>query len=142
MKSATVFRKSGNEKQTNGIIQYGEYSAYSLERGWNNNQHGISCIPAGTYDCQWSFMPSHNKYHYQIMNVPDRDGIFIHSINFAGDLRGCVAIGNDVRDLNGDGEIDLVGSRDAITAFEKYMQDESGKQEDFKLTVVDMPLIT
>ncbi len=139
MKSASIFRQPDDGKETQGTIVYGEHTDCTLERPWKDNQHGISCIPANTYLCVWAYMPSHKKWHYQITDVPDRDAVFIHSVNFVGDLRGCVAVGTEPRDINADGEIDLAGSRVALDRLEKYMRDENGNQENFMLTIVNPP---
>lgn len=67
---------------------------YTIERPWVGNQPKVSCIPEGTYrvawrEANWSRFPR----AFQILNVPDRSGILIHSANLARQLHGCIAPG-------------------------------------------------
>lgn len=75
----------------------------SLELPWKNNQHGISCIPAGIY----TFVPFNSPekgWIWKALNVPNRSDIEMHVANFACDcvldgvqkhseLLGCIGIG-------------------------------------------------
>jgi len=108
---------------------------YSLELPWQNNHHGLSCIPPGEYTCHWIDSHKHGEC-YQVMNVPGRDMIEIHSANFAGNvdkgfisqLLGCIALGMTIGILNG--QLAVLNSKGAIAAFEA----KQGKQ-DFQLTI-------
>lgn len=62
-------------------------SVKALELPWLNNERSVSCIPAGTYDCE---RINHPKYGHcwLVKNVPGRDGILIHTGNFAAGQRG------------------------------------------------------
>ncbi len=55
---------------------------YFIAPAWRNNQHDISCIPQGLYNVTRGDTPNH-KDVFRILNVPDRDGILIHSGNYA-----------------------------------------------------------
>lgn len=110
-------------------------SFFSLELPWRNNNHGSSCIPAGVYICHWITSPKHGEC-YQVMNVPDRDMIEIHSANFAGDVKkgfisqllGCITLGTSIGILNG--QLAVLNSRVAIAAFEAKQN-----KQDFQLTI-------
>ncbi len=110
-------------------------SFYSLELPWRNNDHGISCIPVGTYVCHWIHSPKHGEC-YQVMDVQGRDMIEIHSANFAGDtskgfatqLLGCIALGTSIGIL--DKQLAVLNSKGAIAAFEKKQA-----EQDFQLTI-------
>jgi hypothetical protein len=102
------------------------------ELPWKNNDHGKSCIPAGIYRCHWIRSPKHG-WCYQIMDVPGRSMIEIHSANFMGDvdkgkvsqLLGCVALGLSVGELAPspvqEAQMAVLHSKDAITAFDNDM---------------------
>ena len=64
----------------------------TLERPWMDNQHGISCIPPGTYECHRVITPLHGNC-FMVMNVPDRDFILFHKGNIDDDTHGCIIIG-------------------------------------------------
>lgn len=108
---------------------------YSIELPWQNNNRGMSSIPPGIYTCHWIKSPKHGEC-YQVMNVPERDMIEIHSANFAGDtskgyisqLLGCIALGSSIGILNG--QLAVLNSKGAIATFE-----DKQAQQDFQLTI-------
>jgi len=65
----------------------------TLERPWNDNKTGDSCIPTGTYKCI-----QHNgtqfKGVWEITNVPNRTAILFHAGNTIKDTHGCVLVGS------------------------------------------------
>jgi hypothetical protein len=111
---------------------------HSLELPWRANKNNVSCIPSGIYTCKWIISPKHGEC-YQVMDVPGRNMIEIHSANFAGDvtlgyisqLLGCIALGMSVGVLNG--QLAVLNSKGAIASFEA----KQGKQ-DFQLTIKEM----
>lgn len=128
METPTVVlnRFVSDEKQTlgtwtvvmNNVI---EFVCKTLELPNKDNAAQVSCIPSGVYDCVYSFSPSMKKYTYEILNVPNRSGVRIHSANFATQLRGCVALGSSHKDINSDLQLDVIHSGDTIKQFEKLM---------------------
>jgi len=66
----------------------------TLEEEWKDNAKGISCIPNGSYLCQKVVTPHHGKT-YQVMNVPGRTSILIHSGNTEADTEGCILVGKE-----------------------------------------------
>lgn len=112
------------------------FSCDSLELGWKNNQHDISCIPKRKYICKWtrsnrlSLKLNRDVFTYEVMNVPDRTGIRIHSASFFSDLLGCISLGETTTDINGDHEVDLMNSRLTVERFNTLMN-----REDFELTI-------
>ena len=111
-------------KETTGVLtaQNGNltFACKSLELPWLNNQHDISCIPSGTYQVKWTFSLKFFKYTYEILNVPNRSGIRIHSGNYYNDLLGCIALGDSFADLNKDGLPDVANSRKTIDLFNNF----------------------
>lgn len=71
----------------------------TVERPWLNNQHNISCIPVGDYQCI-----QHNTIKFpdtwEVTGVPDRDAILIHAANTYPDVEGCVGVGNSFGNMN------------------------------------------
>lgn len=120
-----IIRKS-TKKQTTGILTASNagasFACKTVERPWLNNANSISCIPTGTYQVKWTFSPKFMKYTYQVMNVPNRSGIRIHSANFYSQLQGCIALGDALVDVNKDGELDTINSKKTIALFENFMQ--------------------
>lgn len=84
----------------------------TLELTWKDNQHGISCIPKGTYKAALINYSVKIPYlHIGLLDVPNRDGICIHRANYVSELRGCIAVGMSFSDMNKDKELDLTNSK-------------------------------
>ena len=86
-----ITRQKGDSKQTPGnllaIVQ--GFACSTLELPWLNNAHSISCIPDGIYKCVYTYQGDLKEYHYELQNVPDRDGIFMHEGNYFFNSEGC-----------------------------------------------------
>jgi hypothetical protein len=106
------------------------HSFDTLELAWKDNKNGLSCIPVGKYN--WVKVDPTAKIpypHISIAPVPGRDGICIHSANFAAQapyktvnnvklintdhvqLLGCITVGQGYLDINGDGILDIINSK-------------------------------
>ena len=70
----------------------------TLEEEWKENARGISCIPAGSYLCQKVTTPKHGET-YQVLDVPGRSSILIHSGNTEEDTEGCILVGKEFGDI-------------------------------------------
>lgn len=130
MKQVIVTRISDDGKETLGSLSFKQdngsiFLCKTLELPWKNNASKISCIPAGSYTCVYSKSPhfslkaEHDVFTYEITNVVNRAGI--HSANFFSDLLGCIALGSVYSDINGDGVLDIIDSRNTIKAFEQQL---------------------
>lgn len=88
----------------------------TLERAWLNNQRNISCIPTGRYLCTRRNPTQKFNYEHILVNgVPNRDAILMHIGNYAvRDSSGCILVGTDFSDINGDGITDITSSRNAF----------------------------
>ncbi len=140
-KNVSIKRISGDDKQSLGVLTFnrgdGElFICKTLELGWHDNENNISCIPLGEYLCQWTKSPRlsaiHNTtyYTYEVLNVPNRSGIRIHSANYFNQLLGCIALGDAHKDINLDGELDIIHSGDTVGKFNNLMN-----KEDFNLII-------
>tara|TARA_R110000851_G_scaffold75649_3_gene166721 strand:+ start:10945 stop:11349 length:405 start_codon:yes stop_codon:yes gene_type:complete len=118
MKRAVLIRLIENKKQTLGRLFVFDgldvdFECCTLELPYKANTRNVSCIPTGEYNV----LPRTSKKfgdHYEIKDVQLRKFILIHPANYYTQLRGCIAVGHDFYDINGDGEHDLTYSRRTI----------------------------
>ena len=116
-----ITRTKDTGKQTLGELNFEDFYCLTLERAWKDNKPNISCISKGQYELKWTFSPKFMRYMYEIIKVPKRKGIRIHSVNYFFDLLGCIALGNGYKDLNKDGELDIINSRITVKKFETLL---------------------
>lgn len=115
--------------ETLGAWSYAQYTGgivtlISLELPWKDNTKSISCIPAGIYKVTTTYSNKYKRRMWQVQDVEGRSGIRIHSANFFDDIEGCISLGYTLDDLDKDGELDIVRSRDAIKQVEKDLGEE------------------
>lgn len=112
-------------KETIGTFYCAEqgWTRYSVELPWKNNMIGLSCIPAGEYECVEHVSPKFGRC-YWLPKVKGRTQILIHPANYVYQLRGCIATGTSHADIDGDGVIDVVNSRKAL----EFMLEKLGKK--------------
>lgn len=94
-----------------------------LELPDRDNRIGISRINAGTYTAIKHTSPRLGASLW-LQDVEGRSEILIHAGNFAavlkngrilkGDIEGCILIGHDLSDINNDGLLDVIQSKDAL----------------------------
>lgn len=96
-----------------------------LELEWLDNAKGKSCIPAGTYAMRFTMSNRFKVKMWEVCDVPGRAGIRIHSGNYAGDKlsssEGCLLPCLQWSDLNGDGVMDGVSSKNALKELEDQL---------------------
>ena len=134
MKRAVVIRLRDNGRQTLGNLQVFDelvrvLQCNTLEPAWKDNIRNISCIPAGSYIVTKRFSKKF-KEHFHITSVEGRDFILMHSGNTFEDTTGCVLVGRDFTDINGDGELDVTNSKATLETLLDYLPDE------FRLDIV------
>ena len=86
----------------------------TAELPWRENKQGISCIPKGKYNVSFTYSPSKKTKLYRVHNVEGREGILIHSGNWAGDatiglktdVMGCILVGFNVTKIQGQDGVD------------------------------------
>lgn len=128
----TLERFCDSEMGTFGRLTSDSFSCYTIEQPWRNNLEGHSCIPSGTYTCKRGQFPKHGDA-FEVMNVPGRTAILIHSGNVASNFEGCIGLGDSISALNLDGQFEwaVLNSVKTVSAF---MAQLSGVDE-FQLTV-------
>jgi len=113
-----ILNRRYEKNQTLGmlvIMDNGEiiFTCRTLELKWMGNVRDLSCIPEGKYKVEKNIRPS-GKPGLWIKDVPNRTSILIHSGNFASgnapDIEGCILVGADYKDINGDGNLDIIAS--------------------------------
>lgn len=57
--------------------------------------YGCTAIPAGEYECVYTYSNRFKKYLPLLIGVPGFDGVRIHSGNSAKDTEGCILIGKN-----------------------------------------------
>lgn len=116
-------------KQTTGIFSVVDEKANivfygkTLELAWNNNEREKSCIPCGVYRAKKHVSQKFGEC-FHILNVKNRDAILIHAGNFYKDTKGCILVGSAFKDLNVDGEWDVVNSKNTLSKLLTFLPDE------------------
>jgi len=143
MKTVKCFRTFENASQTLGVFvvtsENGpELVCRTLELPNKQNANNVSRILAGKYLCKYTQSASLKDKDgnplktYEITKVPGRAGVRIHSANYFSQLRGCIALGAAHKDLNNDGNLDVIHSGDTVKSFEQLME-----YKDFTLEIID-----
>jgi len=141
MKTVYLYRLESTDEGTFGVMVVDGHWWYSLELPDRDNQPNVSRIPAGEYNVERRWSGHFRKETYWVRGVPERSYILIHGANFAGDeelgwqshLQGCITLGKRIGSFpNKYGKVQkaVLSSRQAITAFEKYLD-----KEPFRLVV-------
>jgi hypothetical protein len=114
MEKVKLERFKHENKQTLGILYLSNGKKLcTLELDWENNEKQKSCIPLGIYNVVPRNSPKYGK-HFHVTNVPNRDLILFHSGNFHTQILGCVILGLKHSDVNKDGYLDVVQSKEAM----------------------------
>lgn len=132
-------RLETSDEGTFGVLSIGDSHYFSGELPNRNNKPNASCIPEGTYTCVWTYSPKLRRKAY-LINVPNREGIRIHSANFMGDdtkgfkkqLNGCIALGQKIGTM--DGQKAILLSSPAVREFEDCM---AGRPFELEIKGVD-----
>lgn len=88
------------DQGTVGFFIAPDFSCYSMEPPWRDNQPNRSCIPPGVYHCIWHRSPRYG-WVYLVTDVSGRSHILTHSGNLGGDelmgywthTNGCILLG-------------------------------------------------
>lgn len=88
-----LLRYNSTHDLTQGILFVkGTYFCDTLELPWKDNARKISSIPTGMYSVQWRKDDVFPEV-LEVLNVPERSGILIHSGNTTADIKGCILVG-------------------------------------------------
>lgn len=128
MKTATLLRQIKTDKETLGTMTVNNngqiWVCKTLELKDANNLPKESCIPEGSYMCIWQNSPKFG-WCYEVTNVPNRSRILIHAANYFTQLLGCIALGAAHKDINNDGQLDVIHSGATLKKFHEIMNGEN-----------------
>lgn len=135
---AVLERLETSDHGSFGRIMFAGVTRFTGELPDRDNAPNISCIPAGTYRCLWTWSPAFKRFMYLVDGVPSRAGVRIHPANLCGDracglkshLNGCIALGERLGTM--DGQKAVLLSAPAVRALEAAM-----KRQPFELEIVD-----
>ena len=126
MRRLTLVRIAENNDGTFGVL-IDNLSSFTnvpfcltLERRWQNNERGKSCIPAGKYVCMQVDSPKFG-ITFKVISVPGRSDILFHKGNIMDDTHGCIILGEQFEPLNGKNAVLSSGQ-----AFTEFMYRTSG----------------
>jgi len=90
-----LIRKEFTEMSTIGdLLIDGEFFCYTLEDTVRDKKiNGVTAIPYGTYEVIINFSNRFQKPMPLLLNVPNFEGIRIHSLNTSDQTEGCIGIG-------------------------------------------------
>lgn len=102
----------------------------TLELPWKQNARQVSCIPVGRYVVEPRSSPKYGN-HLHVLDVPGRDMILVHSLNYPDQTQGCIGIGQRFSDIDKDGRLDISASRYALDLLTQFVTEKTS------LVVVD-----
>lgn len=122
-----IFRYEFEKTQTLGecaITEKGKdlFLSKSLERADDNNKPRVSCVPSGVYRCVLEYSPRFKKDLWEIKGVENRSECKFHSANYWHQLNGCIALGENLTDIDGDGFRDVTNSKNTMKKFHKVLE--------------------
>lgn len=85
----------------------------TLELPWLRNEQKRSCIPLGNYEVIPWQSPTKGLC-FKVMNVPDREDILIHILNWPHQTMGCIGVGREFKDIDKDKKLDITESTIAL----------------------------
>jgi len=124
MINAILIRNKSEKVQTLGRMIFFNgrlnilFHCVTIEPPWKENEKNVSCIPCGDYKVKHRISEKYGK-HLTLIGVTNRTYILLHWGNYYYNTEGCIIVGNKHRDINADGNLDVVNSK---KTFNKIMQ--------------------
>jgi hypothetical protein len=114
-KKVILIRTTENEQAIYGLLLVVDNGRMTFECKTIENK--VKSFPPGTYPIKYEWSPRFKQHLWELYKIPGRSEIKIHVANYYKDLEGCIALGLNHQDLNGDGINDLVSSTKAVDRF-------------------------
>ena len=91
----TLYRTDIQPNRTFGVLKRNsEHLCYTLEDAIRVDKiYGKTAIPYGTYEIKITYSPRFKKQLPLLLNVPNFEGVRIHSGNTEEDTEGCILVG-------------------------------------------------
>jgi len=124
-----IFRTFQDKKQTSGICtifnedRFALFSTVCLERGWQNNERNVSCLPKGSYPLVLEHSNRFGKDLWEIKESEPRTECKFHSASFWHDLNGCISLGVRYKHIDTDDYLDLSYSKFTMDRFHSVLKD-------------------
>ena len=93
MQVVRLLRVSSGPLGTFGVMHGPWGSRLSVELPWRDNAQDVSCVPLGSYRVAWTWSKHFQRHTYQLLDVPGRGGIRLHTANWPRNLLGCIGPG-------------------------------------------------
>lgn len=128
MKKVKLFRFWSDSNQSTGtlVVFNNENQPIfinpCIERGWQDNQQNISCVPTGVYPLKLEYSNRFDMDLWELKDVPNRSECKIHAANYWSQLNGCIAPGEYLADINSDGYFDVTNSRNTLSSFHASLE--------------------
>lgn len=81
---------------TFGRMVFNDFECFTVERPWLMNRPSVSCIPTGIYPVSYGRYNAGGYDTIVVNDVPGRTHIKFHVANIAGDLEGCIGVGDQL----------------------------------------------
>lgn len=90
------------------------FTCKSLEPAWKDNERGKSRVIAGSYKVVYEWSPKFKMNLFELKDVPGRTESKIHVLNHYFQTEGCIGVGKNLIDINGDGQLDISSSESTL----------------------------
>lgn len=106
------------------------FSCVTLELPYRDNERSISCIPPGNYTVEHRYSETYGN-HFLVKGVENRSYILIHYGNYYTNTEGCILVGEELKDIDNNGLVDITNSRNTLEDFVNAVP----RQESFALRI-------
>lgn len=115
MRDVILIRTGQSEKSIYGIISVRDGN--QIVATWKTIERKEKSFPDGTYDLKFEHSPRFNTSLWELYGIHGRAEIKIHAANYYYQLDGCIGIGGNFVNIDGDDEIDVSESKKALSEF-------------------------
>jgi hypothetical protein len=130
-------------QQTLGVLRHelSGWACCTLELPWADNENRRSCIAPGpgeeaiTYKAKRHESPRYGECLW-LPGLPERSEVLIHAGNYISDTLGCILVGAQFTDLDGDSLTDVTTSRQTLRVL---LQEIDGEEVELNIGWADTP---